>query len=384
MLSAFTGADVFDGRRLLTDHALILRGGRVEALCPAVDLPRGVEVTRLPGGTLAPGYVDLQVNGGGGVQFNDAPEAATLATIAAAHAALGATAILPTLITDTPEATRRAIAAVEEAIAQRVPGVVGLHLEGPHLSPARAGAHDPRLIRPLEDDDLALLIAAARRLPVLKVTLAPEAVEAGRIRALVAAGILVALGHSEATLAAARAAMEEGVRTVTHLFNAMSQIGSREPGLAGAALALGGLSAGLIADLVHVHPETLALACRAKRGPGRLHLVSDAMALAGTARDAFTLGGRRITRREGRLTLADGTLAGADLDLTTAVRNMVRVVGLPLAEALAMATSVPAGLIGAGARLGHITPGRAADFNWLDSGFRLAGVWRGGQRIAGP
>ncbi|MDH3263563.1 MAG: N-acetylglucosamine-6-phosphate deacetylase, partial [Paracoccaceae bacterium] len=269
------------------------------------------------------------------------------------------------------------------AIARGLPGIVGLHLEGPHLSLARKGAHDPALIRPMQGEDVKFLAATAQRLPVLMVTLAPESVTPAQIRALAEAGVVVSLGHSDAGFDACKAAAGHGARCVTHIFNAMSQLGSREPGLVGAALAHGELSAGLIADMIHVHPESIAAAFRAKRGPGRIFLVSDAMATAGSEVDHFVLNGRRIERSRGRLTLADGTLAGADLQLTTAIRNMVEHVGLPLAEALAMATSIPAGLIGQADRMGCFAAGAAADFIWLDAGFGLAGVWRKGRAAAG-
>jgi N-acetylglucosamine-6-phosphate deacetylase len=380
---AFVGASVFDGACIREQAALIVEDALVQAIS-ADALPKGCSVTRLNGGVIAPGYVDLQVNGGGGILFNDDPCVDGLARIAAAHAALGATAILPTLITDTPAQTARAIAAARAAIAKGVPGILGLHLEGPHLALSRKGAHDPALIRPMTAEDLAQLCAAARALPVLMVTLAPEVVRPDQIEALVAAGAVVSLGHSDADLATCRAAVRAGARCVTHLFNAMSPLGSREPGLVGAALSEGAVSAGLIADGIHVHPTSIALALRAKAGPGRVFLVSDAMALAGSKLEQFTLNGRLVTRQGGRLTLADGTLAGADLDLSRAVRVMVGEVGIPLEQALAMATSVPAAVIGQGDRWGRLAPGGPADFIHLDSDLHLTGVWRGGQRLPTP
>lgn len=380
--AAYVGADIFDGTVLHAGHALVVSGEVIEAVLPLAQVPPSAAVTVLPGGILAPGCVDLQVNGGGGAMFNDDPSLDALEIMAEAHASLGSTSILPTLISDTPEIIQRAVEAVAQAAAHSVPGVAGLHLEGPHISFARKGAHDPALIRPMRDEDAAFLAEAAQQLPFLMVTLAPESVSVTQIRTLAGAGVLVSLGHSDAGLDACKSAVEHGARSVTHLFNAMSQLGSREPGLVGAALALGELSAGLIADMIHVDPETMAAALRAKCGPGRIYLVSDAMATAGSEIDQFLLNGRRIERRAGRLTLGDGTLAGADLDLTTAIRNMVEHVGLPLTEALAMATSVPAELIGQGERLGRLAPESAADFIRLDADLNLAGVWRKGRALA--
>lgn len=343
MIDAFTirGGPIFDGAQILTGAALRIEDGRVSAIGDEADLSTGPAID-LAGDLLCPAYVDLQVNGGGGVMFNDAPALATLRTIARAHRRLGTGTILPTLISDTPSKVRAAIDAVEEAVAAGTPGIGGLHLEGPHIAAARKGAHDRAAIRPMEDADLDLLVAAAARLPRLMVTLAPEAARPDQVRALADAGAVVSLGHTDADLATCLAYAEAGASCATHLFNAMSQLGSRAPGLVGAALTCGGLSAGLIADGHHVHPASLRIALAAKAGPGTLFAVSDAMAVAGTDDEGFVLHGRPVRRRQGRLTLDDGTLAGADLDLTTAAGVLAGEAGLPLNRALAMVTSLPA------------------------------------------
>ena len=351
---------IFDGARLHSDGALRVEAGAITALGAAAEVTAaGAEEVDLAGDVLSPGFVDLQVNGGGGVMFNDAPTVAGLRAIAAAHARLGATTILPTLISDTTDRTRAAIAAVRAAVAEGVPGIAGLHLEGPHLAPARAGAHDPAVIRPMTETDLATLTDAARRLPALMVTLAPESATPAQVEGLVRAGAVVSLGHTEADFDTCMAYAAAGATCVTHLFNAMSQLGSRVPGLVGAALAHGGLSAGLIADGVHVHPATMRAAVAAKAGPGALFLVSDAMAVAGTELMGCHLNGRWIARGGGRLTLGDGTLAGADLDLATAVGVMVTEVGVPLEAALRMATRAPARAVGLPAPAGRLAPGPA-------------------------
>lgn len=377
-LTALTGARIFDGLAFRDGLAVLMRGRQIEGLPPVSDLPSDTQQVVLNGGILAPGFVDLQVNGGGGVMLNDAPTVETLRTMAAAHRRLGATSFLPTLITDTPETTEAAIKAVVQAIDAGVPGIAGLHLEGPHLSVAKAGAHDPALIRPMLDVDLALYCDAAGKLPVLKLTVAPDSVGPDQIAALAKAGVLVSLGHSNCTFDVACRAAAAGARTVTHLFNAMSPLGSREPGLVGAALTQGALSAGVIADGIHVHPETLRAALTAKSGPGQIYLVSDAMAVAGTDLDAFELNGRTIRRREGRLTLADGTLAGADLDMAGAVRRIAALTG-DLAHALAMATSIPAHVAGI-ERAGRIASGGQADLVWLGEDLRVRDVWQAGER----
>ncbi|TIV13464.1 MAG: N-acetylglucosamine-6-phosphate deacetylase, partial [Mesorhizobium sp.] len=304
-------------------------------------------------------------------------------TICRAHAPFGTTALLVTLITDTPAITAAAIAAGGEAAREKVPGFLGLHLEGPHLSLARKGAHDPALIRPMTDADQAALIAARQDLPVLLTTIAPESVEPVRVTALAKAGVIVSLGHSDTNYATASAYAAAGATVVTHLFNAMSQIGNREPGLAGAAIDSGGLYAGIIADGIHVNPATMILALRGKQGPGKIVLVTDAMATIGTDMTSFTLNGRTIYRKDGSLRLADGTLAGADLDMISAIRFVHRVIGLDLDEALRMASLYPAEAIGQPHRLGRFANGTAADIVGLSEDLDVKNVWIGGEKVFG-
>ncbi|QKD00751.1 N-acetylglucosamine-6-phosphate deacetylase [Mesorhizobium loti] len=378
---ALTGARIFDGDDWHEGHALVVRDGLVEAILPIGAIPSDISVVETGGGILAPGFVDIQVNGGGGVMLNDHPDVASIETICKAHAPFGTTALLATLITDTSAITASAVAAGEAAALQKVAGFLGLHLEGPHLSIARKGAHDPALIRPMTDADQAMLIAARQKLPVLLTTIAPESVEPARVAALAKAGVIVSLGHSDTGYLKAKAFAEAGASVVTHLFNAMSQIGNREPGLAGAAIDIGALSAGLIADGIHVHPATIRIALDAKKGPGRIVLVSDAMATIGTDMTSFTLNGRTIYRRDGSLRLADGTLAGADLDMISAVRFMHNVVGIDLSEALRMASLYPAQAIGQSHRLGRFANGTAADIVALSDGLDIESVWIGGGKV---
>ncbi len=370
--TALMGADIHDGISLHSGMALLLEDGLCGGLVAEPDLPERCEKVHLEGGTILPGFVDLQVNGGGGVMLNDDQSVGTLARMAEAHASVGTLALLPTLITDTPERTEAAIDAVAQAIDQGVAGVIGLHLEGPHLSLARKGAHSADLIRPMEARDLDVLTAAAGRLPNLMMTLAPENVTREQIHALSEAGVIVSLGHSDVGFDDATGAIDQGARAITHLFNAMSQLGSREPGLVGAALADGRVSAGLIADGIHVHPETIRSALAAKRGPGEVFLVTDAMSPVGSDIMEFTLNGRQILRRDGRLTLEDGTLAGADLDMPKALRVLTRDVGLGLEQAIRMATSAPARVLRDARGFGAFVAGRPAHAIHLNAG--LTGV----------
>ncbi|RVA04424.1 amidohydrolase family protein, partial [Mesorhizobium sp. M7A.F.Ca.US.001.02.1.1] len=241
----------------------------------------------------------------------------------------------------------------------------------------------PALIRPMTDADQAMLIAARQKLPVLLTTIAPESVEPARVAALTKAGVIVSLGHSDTGYATASAFAAAGASMVTHLFNAMSQIGNREPGLAGAAIDIGTLSAGLIADGIHVDPATIKIALRAKQGPARIVLVTDAMATIGTDMTSFTLNGRTIYRRHGSLRLGDGTLAGADLDMISAIRFTHRVIGVELSEALRMASLYPAQAIGQSHRLGRFANGTAADIVALSDDLDPKGVWIGGEKVFG-
>ena len=375
---ALIGARIFDGAAWHDDKALLLADDLVAGIRAVTALPAGISVRALAGGMLVPGFVDLQVNGGGGVLLNDAPTAEGIATICRAHRPSGTTALLPTLVTDTPATTERALAAGQEAQRWQIPGFLGLHLEGPHLSAARKGAHDPALIRPMTGADLELLVRAAPGMPVLLTTLAPESATGAQIRRLTQAGIRVSLGHSNASLALAQDAAANGATLVTHLFNAMSPLEHRAPGMVGNALQNGALHAGLIADGIHVDPVSIAIALRAKQGPGRIFLVTDAMASAGTTLTEFTLNGRLVQRREGRLTLADGTLAGADTTMIQSVRFMHETIGLALEEALRMASLYPAEAIGL-PDIGHLRPGARADVLHLSAALDVNEIWIGGK-----
>lgn len=370
-MTVIAGARLFDGKAFHDGLAVVLDGSRIAGIRPAAGL--SADVT-LDGGILSPAFVDLQVNGGGGAMVGPQTDADALRAICAVHIGLGSGGILPTLITDTAEVTARVLAAGIVAARQAVPGFLGLHLEGPHLDPRRKGAHDPALIRPMTDDDLGMLIAAKAGLPCLMVTLAPEAVSPDHIAALAGAGIVVSLGHTDCTAEVARAAIAAGAGCATHLFNAMSAMGSREPGLVGTVLS-SGLPAGLIADCIHVVPEVLRVALAARQDG--IFLVSDSMAFAGTDMTEAVLNGRRVLRRNGRLTLDDGTLAGADLTLPEAIVVLTRHAGIPLERALAMATRLPATLIGAGHR-GTIAPDARADLVHLDGALRVRRIWHGG------
>jgi len=359
---AVAAGHVFDGEYLHDDAAVIVEADRVAAVVRRREIPAAMPVCELSEHAwLAPGFVDIQVNGGGDVLCNYAPTPDAVRTIVAAHRRFGTTALMPTLISDTPAKMMAAIAAVEALVGVE-PAVIGIHLEGPFLSPEKAGVHDVRAIRRPTSDDLALL--TARRPGVTLVTLAPENVPEGFIAKLTAAGVRVALGHSMATHAQTCAAMAAGMTGFTHLFNAMRPLEAREPGPIGAALDSHGAWYGLIVDDIHVAPASLRLALR---GAGRPILVTDAMPPVGGARSSFVLNGEEIFVRDGRCARQDGTLAGACLDMATAVRNCVRVLRISLTDALRLASAHPASFLGLGDKLGRLARGYRADMVELDS-----------------
>jgi N-acetylglucosamine-6-phosphate deacetylase len=360
-LHAVAAARVFDGAIVRDDAAIIIDGERIAAVTDRTRLPAGITVHELPEGAwLAPGFIDIQVNGGGDVLFNDQPTPDGVRAIVAAHRRLGTTSLLPTLISDTPQKMAAALAA-SKALVNVEPGVLGIHLEGPFLSPHKAGVHDPRMFRWPTADDLAAIIAP--RNGATLVTLAPEQVPDNFIAKLAAAGIRIALGHAMATYAQTRAAMAQGLSGFTHLFNAMRPLDSREPGPIAAALESPRAWYGLIADGIHVAPAMLRLALR---GAGHPILVSDAMPPVGGARSSFVLNGEEIFVRDGRCARGNGTLAGAYLDMASAVRNCVRLLDVPLPQALRFAATHPAEFLGLGHRLGRLAPGFRADMVALD------------------
>ena len=380
-LTAITGARIFDGETWHDDAALLLDSSSVQAIAATGDVPSNATVVGAGGGILVPGFIDLQVNGGGGVMLNDEPTVEGLRTICQAHARFGTTALLPTLITDTPEVTRSVIAAGRDAVRQGLPGFAGLHLEGPHLSLARKGAHDPSLIRPMGESDLELLLDCRDLFPAMVITVAPENVTEDQVSRLAAAGLIVSIGHTDSTFETVERYARAGARTVTHLFNAMSPLGHREPGVVGAALHTGNLHAGLIVDGVHVHPAAMRIALRAKVGPGRIFVVTDAMSPIGTDLTSFTLNGREILRRDGRLTLADGTLAGADIDMLASVRFLHQKLELPLEESLRMVSLYPAEAAGLAGKKGSLMPGFDGDFVLLSDALEMKSTWIGGKAV---
>lgn len=376
MTLALTNARVLGADGWRDDLAVLIDGDKITALAPPTD-PRVCKATQrdLHGAMLLPGFIDVQVNGGGGVLFNEAPTVETLRTMGAAHRRFGTTGFLPTLISDEVSVMRAALAAVEQALAEGVPGVLGIHLEGPYLAPARKGVHDPKYFHEPGKDELAMLCAPHQGVRLL--TLAPERMPPGTLRALAEAGLVICAGHTAADYETTRAALDAGVRGFTHLFNAMTPMGSREPGVVGAALEDADSWCGLIVDGHHVHPATLRVAIAAKPR-GKMMLVTDAMPPVGADRPDYVLNGETIIAKDGICQTAQGVLAGSALDMASAVRNSVHMLGLPLDEAVRMASTYPAECIGLGRTHGRIAPGYAADLVVMGSDLQVRESWIGG------
>jgi N-acetylglucosamine-6-phosphate deacetylase len=364
-----TPAGVVDGK------GVVIENGAIAAILDAADVPAGARRQDLDGGLLVPGFIDTQVNGGGGVLFNDAPTVETIAAIGAAHRPYGTTGFLPTLISDDLAVVDRAMRAAEDAIQAGVPGVLGVHIEGPFLNVKRKGIHDPSKFRVIDEAALALL--ASLKVGKTLVTLAPETTTPEMIRRLTEAGVIVAAGHTNAAYATMRKALAAGLTGFTHLFNAMSPLTSREPGVVGAALESQTAWCGLIVDGRHVDPAVLRIALRT-RPLDRFMLVTDAMPTVGLVDKSFDLQGRHIRVVDGVCVDDHGTLAGSDLDMAGAVRNAMAMMGLTLAEAVAMASASPAAFLGLTRQRGTLAPGQAADLVLLDDQLNVQRTWING------
>jgi N-acetylglucosamine-6-phosphate deacetylase len=368
--------------RIMTDYgleggvAVLLAGDRIAFVGDPADLPVGVRRLDLGGGLLLPGFIDIQVNGGGGVLFNDSPTPEAIAAIGAAHRRFGTTGFLPTLISDELSAVCAALTAGREAVRRGTPGVLGVHIEGPFINTERKGIHEAAKLRRLDETGMEMLTSPGEGRTLL--TLAPEMAGPAMIERLTAAGVIVSAGHTNATYAQAIAGLDAGMTGFTHLFNAMSPIASRTPGVVGAALSDPRSWCGIIVDGQHVDPVVLRIALKC-RPVERFMLVTDAMPCVGSDRRTFTLQNKTITVRDGACFDERGRLAGSNLDMAAAVRNAVDLLGVDLAAASRMASGNPAEFLGLGGELGRIAPGYRADLVLLDDDLAVRRTWIGGQ-----
>lgn len=373
-LRAIVGARILSGESWLDNHGVVMADGIIQAVMPAHAIPADAALHVLSGGTLLPGFIDTQVNGGGGVLFNDVPTVDGITTIAAAHRRFGTTAMLPTLISDDLDVIAAAIAAVDQAIETGIPGIIGIHIEGPFLNTGKHGIHDPSKFRTLDEDAVALLSSLKHGKTL--VTLAPERAPIGAIASLVRNGVVVAAGHTLASYTDMQRAMAEGLSGVTHLFNAMTPLESRAPGVVGAALD-SELYCGIIVDGHHVDPAALRIALRAK-GADNILLVTDAMPVVGSGITGFHVGGYDVTVEHGMLRSPNGTLAGSNLDMAQAVRNCIAMMRVDLKTAVHMASATPAAFLGLGTGYGRIDAGGRADMVHVDETLNVLATWIGG------
>ena len=373
---ALVGAAIVQPDGIADDGALLLEGGHILGIVARDAVPAGYDTVALEGGWLLPGFIDTQVNGGGNILLNDQPDVEGIRAIASAHRRFGTTGLLPTLISDDADVVDAVIAAGEAALVQGVPGVLGLHIEGPHLNPVKKGIHDAAKFTAIDPKVLERLTrpTIGRRI----VTLAPDLAPSGAIRALRDAGVLVAAGHSLADYDQTVAALSEGLNGFTHLFNAMTQMGSREPGMVAAALLDRSSHFGLIVDGVHVHPATLRVAIAARGLEGAM-LVTDAMPPVGGAQRSFTLMGQSIHVVDGICRGPDGTLAGSALNMAQAFRNAIDMMGCSMVEASRMASGNPARFLRLEDRKGAIAPGLCADLVHMDCDRQVRRTWINGE-----
>jgi len=377
----FANGAIFTGESFVRGAALLVDGDRISAILKDGDARAGTSsalTVDLRGRLLLPGFVDVQVNGGGGVLFNDVPTIAGIRTIALAHARFGTTGFLPTLISDDLAVVATAIGAVDAAIEAGVPGVLGIHIEGPYLNERRKGVHNAAHFLELGREAVALLSSLKRG--VTLVTLAPELAKPEALDQLSAAGVILSAGHTNATATEIEAARRHGLRGFTHLFNAMSQLTPREPGAVGAALAEDDSYCGMIVDGRHVDPRVLRVALRARRRD-RFMLVTDAMPPIGTDERSFQLQGRTISVADGVCIDEQGTLAGTALDMSLAVRNAIAMLGLAAGDAVRMASEYPARFLGLSATHGRLAVGCRADLLIADDAYNVQETWIGGKRI---
>jgi N-acetylglucosamine-6-phosphate deacetylase len=377
MAVALVNGRVLGEAGFLEGRAVLLEGDRIEDVVPDDD-PRcaRAEQRDLGGCLLLPGFVDTQVNGGGGVLFNAEPSVAAIRAIGRAHRRFGTTGFLPTLISDDLDVVARALEAVRSAMDAGVPGVLGIHIEGPYLNVARKGVHNSKKLRGLDESAIGLLTSLDRGRTL--VTLAPEMTTPGIISKLSSAGVVVSAGHTNATYGEIRAALGHGLTGFTHLFNAMSQLTARAPGVVGAALEDPESWCGIIVDGRHVDPAVLRIALRCKRHD-RFMLVTDAMPSVGAAEKSFSLQGRMISVADGVLVDEEGTLAGSDTDMATTVRNAIALLGLELPEAARMASRYPAEFLGLGGELGRIAPRYRANLVLVDDQIAVRETWIDGR-----
>jgi len=377
MKQALLGSQIFCGERFYDDHALLVEGKSIVDIVDKNNTPDNFNKIELDQGILAPGFIDLQVNGGGGVLFNNSPNKESLNTIIKAHQFFGTTSIMPTVISDSLEVLEQCIKTVTEEIKNNS-SLLGIHIEGPFFNTKYRGVHQKQYISAINSDYLNLF-ESLKGFPVM-LTLAPECISSQQLKHLTSLGIKTLAGHSDATYDELDDAIKNGLDGFTHLFNAMGQISAREPGVVGSALHFENTFASIIVDLHHVHPSLIQLAYQLKP-KGKLFFISDSMATINHGKPSFELYDEVVNESDGRLVNSEGKLAGSSITQIDAVKNVYQKCNIPLNQALAMASRYPAEYLGIENHLGSLKPGYRADLVHFDSNFKVHNVWVSGKQI---
>jgi N-acetylglucosamine-6-phosphate deacetylase len=376
MLSVFYNGSIFTGEEVLTSHALIIDKDQVSEIIDVDDIPESITNRYdLKGNMLVPGFIDLQVNGGGGIMFNSEPNVETIKRMVQGHQRFGTTGMMPTLITTSFEEMEKAISAVEQAISENIPGVLGIHLEGPFLSEVKKGAHDASKFCTIDEKGFAIMTSA--RLGKTIVTIAPELTDDDTISSLNKKGIIICAGHTNANYQQTMQAIDAGLHGFTHLYNAMTPLESRMPGMVGAAISDERTWFGIIADGYHMHSSAFKIAVKAKQQGGAI-LVTDAMATVGSFSDTFILDNEEIKSINGKCVNSSGSLAGSDLNMNQAVKNAISFANISWQEAVRMASLYPAKALGLDHVYGKIKKGYKANFLILNDELDVRSTWING------
>ena len=377
MKKAITGSKLFNGLDFIEHKALLIDGQNIAGIVNEDDIPTDFKVQKLDGGILSPGFIDLQVNGGGGKLFNNSPDNESLNTIISAHQYFGTTSIMPTVISDSLNILQKCTDTISNEIKNNH-SLLGIHIEGPFFNVKYRGVHQKQYINTINASYLSLF-EKLDKFPVM-LTLAPECISIKQLKHLKSLGFKILAGHTDASYDQLEEAIKYGLDGFTHLFNAMGQISAREPGVVGSALDFDKTSASIIVDLHHVHPSLINLSFKLKP-KGRLFFVSDSMATINHGEPSFELYDEVVSESKGRIINSEGKLAGSSITQIDAIKNAYQKCNIPLASAISMATLYPAEYLGVAEHIGQLKKGYRANLAHFDSNFQVHNVWLAGKQI---
>ena len=377
MKHAITGAKIFSDHKLLDNKALLIDGENIIGIVAKNDIPDNIKIQQLNGGILSPGFIDLQVNGGGGKLFNNSSDKESLDEIIKAHQHFGTTSIMPTVISDSLNVLQRCTSTIANEINNNK-SLLGVHIEGPFFNVKYRGVHQKQYINTINNDYLNLF-ESLQGFPVM-LTLAPECISIKQLKHLKSLGFKILAGHTDASYDQLEEAIKYGLDGFTHLFNAMGQISAREPGVVGSALNFNNTAASIIVDLHHVHPSLIEMSYKQKP-KGKLFFVSDSMATINHGEPSFELYDEVVSESNGRLINSEGKLAGSSITQIDAIKNAYTSCNIPLSDAIAMATSYPAEYLGVDDYLGSLKANYRADLAHFDIDFNVKNVWVAGKHL---